>query len=449
MAVHRLHELLPHQQKVFNCDAKYRIWAKGRRCGGTECGVFDLSVHMAYKTQGDAIIVLPKSKEQAVNVYWDRLCQILPQVPYCINTKKKWHNDANHIINTRRGYKIFLFSGSKEAVEGMRGISEIEYILLDEVGNFDRYSWTDVIHPMMLNSKRTRALFLSSPNGVGNIFHELYLAGEKGNAGDPLYAGYRSFHSTSYDNTTLDIQELDRIKAQYGEDSITWRKEYMANFCSVSGAVFPKFGKDNITIKATYKDTSDWTTFAAVDYGFRRGVTILFQVNRFTSNVNIFGEYYGMDRGFEECAKGQQSQKQHLFEACKLFKIDQIFTDCAGNQHSQQTGQSMTGILRAAGLNNVCPVGKTKDDFRDYTEQIRRLICDPSNKPHLFINPDTCRWGVESLYNCRYPEKVQTNQHAYDKDGVYDHWVDAFRYAVKKLFPVMRKDAQSVFVELG
>jgi hypothetical protein len=277
------------------------------------------------------------------------------------------------------------------------------------------------------------------------------LGGRAGAEGDPTWKSYRSFHATSYDNPLQDKEGLDALKAKHGEDSLVWRREYLAEFVGEEGMVFNKFCEKNLTTRAIYFNTDDWTTYAAVDFGFSRGVTILFQVNRFTNNINIFGEYYNENRGFGEVRASSFSQKQHLLDANIRYRIHSIFVDSAGSQRSQETGKSMVGLLQAAGLNNVIPVPKVEGDIRDYTEQIRCLIQDGEGNAHIFMHPHNCRYGVECMQNLTYPDpnkRVVANQHQYKK-GKYDHWVDAFRYAIKMLFPVNAGKGGSFFVELA
>ena len=438
--------LFPWQQRVYDCQVKYRVCCCGRGSGKTKEAIDDICLHMSYYLTGNAAVVCPQGKDQTVNIYWERLIETLEQYPFAVDKSTHWHNDSSHIITLKNGNKIFLFSGSEAAAEGLRG-QEFAYILLDEVGGLERWIWEDIIEPMTFRGCLKRVLFISTPNGVNNLFHDLYMRGMNGNNGDPLYCDYRAFHATSYDNPTQDIAGLDRLKKQKGEDSLSWRREYMAEFVGAQGAVFAKFSPKNITPKAVYKTTSDWTTYAAVDFGYTKGVTILFQVNRFTNNVNIFEEYFNIERGFREQRPDSLCQEEHLIQSVTKYKVKEIFVDCAGNQHSQETGKSMVGMLKQSGLNNIVPVPKQESDWRDYIEQIRFLVMDGDSNPHLFINPEV-KYGIESFYNLRYPDKEGKNPHKYLKDGVYDHWMDAFRYAIKRLFPVQEKNLGSSFVSL-
>lgn len=76
-------------------------------------------------------------------------------------------------------------------------------------------------------------IMISTPFGFGE-FYDQYIK-----ASDVEGAYRRRHHFTSLDNPHADMEFLEDIKDQYGEDSPIWRTEYLAEFIGNEMAVFP------------------------------------------------------------------------------------------------------------------------------------------------------------------------------------------------------------------
>jgi len=430
--------LYPLQKEIFNHPAKYKVWASGVRSGKSRLMMTKIGV-AAHKFPGDYAILGP-TRDQVRDVFWSKYL-----IPFCHQYKglvnlqsKKWWNEGLLSVNCKDGSTIRLYTASDDGIDRVRG-KYFKGIGIDEVAFLSHYTWDSVLQERLIDNPDSWALITSTPNGKNNLFHSLFEKGQRGKEGDPRFNQYMSWHSTSYANPHIDHKSLDAIKAEKGEDSIVWRREYMAEFCAVEGGVFTKFGEDNITTRAVYHP--DWTTIVSIDPGYIRGITIVWQISG-EGNVNIFDLYSNTNRGFNEARVGSPSQKEHLLKAIKDYKAMATTIDCAGSSHEISTGTSVVQMIRDAGVKNVIPIRKEPADFEVYIEQIRRLIRDSSGKPHLFIHPENCKYGVDAFYNISYPDEIGQNEHKYKKDGVYDHFVDAFRYGVKYAFPVNTSGTQ-------
>jgi phage FluMu gp28-like protein len=104
---------------------------------------------------------------------------------------------------------------------------------------------TDVIEPMMTVTGREKdsgIILISTPFGQG-AFYDYFRAAQRCDDGS-----MRWFHFPSETNPHADRKFLARVKSRYGEDSITWRTEYLAQFVDDDLSVFP-----SSLIKAAYE----------------------------------------------------------------------------------------------------------------------------------------------------------------------------------------------------
>lgn len=123
-----------------------------------------------------------------------------------------------------------------------RGANTPEYIrgkpihlaILDEAAFFKDGTISKVIEPMFTvtgQMEHAGLCMISTPFGQGDF----YDYAERAKKADKS----RFFHYTSMDNPYADKSYLDRIRTEYGEDSLLWQTEYMARFVDDDLAVFP------------------------------------------------------------------------------------------------------------------------------------------------------------------------------------------------------------------
>ena len=105
----------------------------------------------------------------------------------------------------------------------------------DEVAFIKDSVMEQVVEPMftVTGQEPDSALInASTPFGQGYFFDTFQL-------GKTHTDGFASFQYTSEDNPFADKRFLARQKARYGEDSLIWRTEYMAQFVDSDNAVIP------------------------------------------------------------------------------------------------------------------------------------------------------------------------------------------------------------------
>src|SRR5579859_4518033 len=114
----------------------------------------------------------------------------------------------------------------------------VHLAVLDEAAFFKDQVIPTVIEPMFTVTGQTEGaalIMISTPFGTGDFYD--YTMKAKRMEEEGKEAAY--FHYTSYDNPYADVEYLEEVKNTYGEDSLLWRSEYLAEFVDGDLAVFP------------------------------------------------------------------------------------------------------------------------------------------------------------------------------------------------------------------
>jgi hypothetical protein len=156
--------------------------------------------------------------------------------------------------------------------------------IVDEAAFIKDGSLKDVIEPMFTVTGKqpdSALVLVSTPFGAGEFKAKWDVCGSRlddGNTGR-----FARFHYTSYDNPYADIEFLEEVKAQYGEDSPLWLAEYMGVFQDDELSVF-----STADIKAAYEAWPEGQRFPipCVDgHRYVQGLDLANQNDYFVSTV--------------------------------------------------------------------------------------------------------------------------------------------------------------------
>ena len=165
----------------------------------------------------------------------------------------------------------FIMFKSSEIPDNLRG-EGLDLLIMDEADFQHESVWTEVLRPALADKKGS-AIFISTPNVEGGWFHKLWLLGQSGK--DPEV---KSWQFSSYTNPFIDPREIDRAKSEL--PSITFRREFLAEFVSSTGA---RIKRDwlkyedraptridgmkiaiGIDLAISERDSADWTAAAVL-----------------------------------------------------------------------------------------------------------------------------------------------------------------------------------------
>ena len=223
-------ELLKWQKTVWADDTRFKVVAAGRRCGKSRLAAWLLIVNALQATLPNShVFYVAPTQGQARDILWKLLLELgSPVIAQA------------HINNMQ----ITLINGSTISLKGadrpdtMRGVS-LKYLVMDEYGDMKPEVFEEILRPALADQKGG-CLFIGTPKGR-NHFYDLYKYAELTDD-DPSFAAW---HFTSYDNETLDDDEINMAKKSMSTHA--FQQEFMASFKNQGSEMFKEdwlnFGK--------------------------------------------------------------------------------------------------------------------------------------------------------------------------------------------------------------
>jgi predicted phage terminase large subunit-like protein len=212
-------DLHPAQMTVFNDRTRFRVLAAGRRFGKTTLAIAEAvcaALNPDNKLKQPVFLIAP-TQAQAKFLYWRPLLNKLGSL--VTNT------------NVNEGL-IFLNNGVVMGIKGadnpdaLRGPG-LFFAVLDEYGSMKSYVWTDIVRPMLVDS-RGRALFIGTPPYERNHFFKLFMDGMEGEKRPDI----KSFTFESKDNPFLPAGEIEEARTTMS--TIAFNREFRGIFISPS-----------------------------------------------------------------------------------------------------------------------------------------------------------------------------------------------------------------------
>lgn len=211
-------KLLEWQKEVWKDTSRFKVVAAGRRCGKSRLAAWMLIVNALQADRGHVFYVAP-TQGQARDIMWSLLIELAHPVI-----------KASHINNMQ----ITLVNGATISLKGadrpdtMRGVS-LKFLVLDEYADMKPSVFEEILRPALADQKGN-CLFIGTPKGR-NHFYDLYVYADKGED-----ESYEAWHFTSYNNETLDPEEIDLAKKSMS--SFAFRQEFMASFEALGSEIF-------------------------------------------------------------------------------------------------------------------------------------------------------------------------------------------------------------------
>ena len=195
-----------------------------------------------------------------------------------------------------------------------------------------------------------------------------------------------------------------------------WEAEMLCIRPSRQNTVFDEFDPV-VHVKAVDYDPK-LPLYRAIDFGF---------VNPFVC-LWIQVDEYGVVRVIDEYVRSRATIDVHAVEIKNRTPIaeEQVtatFCDPAGKSVNDVTGTSAIRELRSFGI----AVRFKRSGILEGIELIRRAIRSGDGKSSMIISPK-CPRLIEAMECYHYPESTKNSGELPQKDGLYDHPIDALRY---------------------
>lgn len=392
----------------------------GRRSGKSKflriCGIT-----WAIMTPGVDVVLLMLTLKQAKDTHWRSLVELCESIPGLI-PPRRGKRGANPI--DKSAGRISLYNQSRIILGGVtqpdtiRGLGEhVGGLIEDECSFIEEEVHNDITKPIIVD-RRAPQILGSSPWGH-NWFYKKYCFGDKDHR-DYLGKEWYSDTWTILDNTFIPHgrQELEDARRELGEDSPSFRREWLAQWEGSTNRVFPTWSSLNITPKALYNTSR--ITLGCLDFGFNCSFFCPIQIDP-VGNWIIYDEIVGKQITAREHAMiiAPRQQKE---------RIQRIYADDAGRQRNYATGERGIDIYAYYGVGNIVPVPKAQGDIKTFLNVIRQHVRGKDNKPHLFVHPK-CKYIINCFESLEYKNTFSADEH-YEK-GQWDHGIDAIRYFAK------------------
>lgn len=192
------------QSQIASDTHRFRVVNCGRRFGKTTLAVLEMVAKAVYGNDRMIAYIAP-TYQQARDIAWQELKKICLPIANKINESR-----LEIIVNTVHGGTSTIMLRGWESIETLRG-QKFHFIVVDEIASMRNWAtnWQEVIRPTLTDFKG-EALFISTPKGF-NHFYDLYNQEHKD-------SDYKSFHFTTYDNTHIPFEEIEKAKKELTED---------------------------------------------------------------------------------------------------------------------------------------------------------------------------------------------------------------------------------------
>jgi hypothetical protein len=228
----------------------------------------------------------------------------------------------------------------------------------------------------------------------------------------------------------LDIYCQQKAKRADGyfaiDDCITMMKrssragfetEMLCKRPNLENVVFDQFDPD-IHIKPLAYNSA-LPLYRSLDFGYVNPFVCLWIQTDDAGNTFVIDEYIQTRKTIEHHAKEMLDRTPAPQSA-----VIATFCDPAGAAVNDVTGTSPVTHLRSLGIKTKY----RKSAIIQGIELIRRSLMDGQSKSSLFISPK-CKKLIEALRCYHYPDTPDAaNPELPEKDGIYDHPIDALRY---------------------
>lgn len=288
------------------------------------------------------------------------------------------------------------------------GSTQFDRIAVDEAWEIDEMSFMTLAFGRLRGQRGPRRMVLATnPPDEDHFLHKFFV--------DAASTDTDCFHLSTYDNAAhLPEGYIARLETM----PPAWRRKYLDGkwgICSDKPGVFAADFNEDLHVQ----DVSPLPArpiFRGWDPGFRRPCCVWVQGD-LAGNVNVLHEMLGENEPIRQFARRVLDETKKEFPGARV----EDYIDRAANQRSDR-GPTICQILaNEFGLN---PSMRVLSIARGI-EGIRQLL----RTQKLRLRP-RCRWGIKGFAGGYGMDTRAGHTDEPYKDGTYDNWFDAFRYAV-------------------
>lgn len=369
---------------------RFRVLCCGRRFGKTTLAIDQIKGRASIPNSRIAYIA--PTYQQARDIAWNQLKNDCKQAATTINESRLEIKLVNGSLIILRGW---------EAIETLRG-QFFDLIVLDEVAMFKNFwrTWEEVIRPTLTDTKG-EGLFISTPKGF-NHFYELFNKESGIGWEDGPDSDFKSFHFTTYDNTHIPTEEIEKAKQELTENRFS--QEYLADFKKTEGLVY-EFNRERHLFFDLPTDIRIIEKIGGADFGFTNPCAIP------TILVDSTDTWWQVDEYYETGKTDVQ-----VAEYVSALNFNAMYPD--------PEAPAAIAEMRKRQV-NVRDVVKGKDSIVNGINAVRERLKAFKYKVHT-----SCENTIFEFETYSYPDRKpgkNENENPIDENN---HMMDAIRYPV-------------------
>jgi hypothetical protein len=417
--------VLPWQEEAHSATEKYQVWNCGRRVGKTTGGGREVALQ-ALVPDSRIWVVGPTMDlaEKEFRVAWDLLIdrELIP-------VRRK--SERELFIQFEN--KSFIECRTEENPDQLIG-EGVDLLIIAEAARLKQITWEEQLRPTLAD-RHGRVIMSSTPRGF-NWFYRLFMQGR-----DPAHPDWRSFHVPSSANPLLDRAEIERVERLVREDPITnvvLRQEWLAEFVSYTGQVFPEFTPEIHVSAKTYNPM--FRTFLWVDPGLTNPYAVLLVQITGDEYIHVLDEIYVTGKVTDQVIKEAKDRWS--------FAILDGRTDNPRQDVQVIIDEAAAEAIASWRLKGFAAYG-TKPPLKTGIEVYHRMLRDPYRQapmtaanplgihPRIYFNP-RCLNAIEEHNKYHYPDETRRRNDINPAEVPVDadnHAISAIRYGLYAVFP--------------
>lgn len=414
---------LPQQSKFHKSPAKYRCYLGGLGAGKTKAGSEEAML-LLLEQPGLLMLIArqtyPELRDTTMRTFFDTLPPALIQT---------WNKSENHLV-LKNGSEV-LFRSLDDPMK-LKSL-ELGAFWIDEASEVSEDIFLTLqgrLRQKKEGIKRICGFLTTNPPNAGHWIEKYFVE-----IGQPTY---ELIKATTYENrTNLPEGYIEDLEKNYPS---SWIKKYLYGefgFTSAGKPVYPMFLEhQHVRDLSPYWKERDKSQrlpslmiYRGWDFGFNFPAVIWTAVDS-RGRWLVLKEFLGREITVNELAAKVKFMSNVEFPNCQFTD----YCDPAGAQVSDKDINTSIDILRA---NKVFPLCRFSTPLQR-AETIGRLLQKTvDGLPAILIHKD-CKIVVDALsggYHFKKPvnnEKYQ--QDVIEKDGFYEHVMDAWGYIAANLF---------------
>jgi PBSX family phage terminase large subunit len=383
---------LPTQRRFHESLAKLKAFVSGIGAGKTTAGCFE-SIREAVRQPGSHGIIVASTYrmlEDMVKPLFFKLCP-----PELIS---EYIRGEVKLIFTN-GSDILFRSG--EDPEKLRGLN-LAWFWMDEAALQKEKVFQILLGRIRQIGYEPKGWITTTPKGY-NWIHRYWVAEPQD--------GYEMFQTSTRENIYLLPEYVDDLKKNY--TGVFANQEIEGQFVSFEGVVFPSFNTNIHCITDDKMMGKFSRVVAGVDFGFTNPSVCLFIGIDDDNSLYIFDEIYE-----KKLPSGDFFDM--IGERDKTYNSDIFYPD-----------PSEPGLIEEMQRRGFM-AKKADNDVMGGISRISNRLKGTNGKPTLFIS-DKCVNTIMEFQNYRYPTGKDDKPLQEKPMKVFDHAMDALRYAVNEL----------------